>query len=426
MSGFGGDVSGDAPFAVDFDAATPLGGRSGSTCDAYECVVQRRRVFVKRLKAEYRDNPLYRAAFDKEFDLGVSLSHPSLPRYVGFGGDYIVMDFVEGDTLADLIERGDNRLKDKKFVKRLLRELIDVVDYLHNRNIVHCDIKADNVVISPYPDRPATLIDFDKAYSPWLDSTHGNAANYGCDDCADGGIDFKGIGLIANRLGMKRFGAACAKGDASANSLRQSLAGKSLRWIMIVSVAIVVGASALTMLWHRPSHADAVESPASDSSIDVRSEAVAAPDTVYIPQTVVVQPVDAPKPAIDKAWIGSVITKHLGDFDAYRLRVLDTVDCDTLTIWAKKDAVNRYTLGYLFAAGRVIADAVAHYGNMPEVDVQRAVRSHPEWVRFEIEYMGMEERLAELNASKRSQRSSGRPASLPDTTQGDSLPAQHR
>lgn len=151
ISGFGSD--GEDRFAVDFALAKPLS-RSGSTCDAFECVVQRRRVFVKRLKAGYRSNPLYLAAFDKEFDLGVSLSHPSLPRYIGFGGDYIVMDFVEGDTLADLISRGDKRLKNKKFVRKLLCELVDVVEYLHYRNIVHCDIKADNIIVSPYADGP--------------------------------------------------------------------------------------------------------------------------------------------------------------------------------------------------------------------------------------------------------------------------------
>ena len=62
ISGFDHDSgSNNTPFVVDFATARLLN-RSGSTCDAYECVIQRRRVFVKRLKAEYRDNPLYRAA----------------------------------------------------------------------------------------------------------------------------------------------------------------------------------------------------------------------------------------------------------------------------------------------------------------------------------------------------------------------------
>lgn len=42
---------------VDFGRATRLV-HSGSTCDAYDSMIQRRRVFIKRLKPECRDNPL--------------------------------------------------------------------------------------------------------------------------------------------------------------------------------------------------------------------------------------------------------------------------------------------------------------------------------------------------------------------------------
>ena len=55
---------------VDFGRATRLV-HSGSTCDAYDSMIQRRRVFIKRLKPEFRDNPLYRSAFDKEYDLSL-------------------------------------------------------------------------------------------------------------------------------------------------------------------------------------------------------------------------------------------------------------------------------------------------------------------------------------------------------------------
>ncbi|MDE7335190.1 MAG: protein kinase [Muribaculaceae bacterium] len=407
ISGFDPAAGGEAAsFAIDFTSARRLQG-GGSTCDAYECTVQRRRVFVKRLKEVYRNNPLYRAAFDKEFDLGVSLSHPSLPRYVGFGGDYIVMDFIEGETLAGLIKRGDRRLRNRKFVSRLLRELVDVVDYLHNRNIVHCDIKADNIIISPYADRPATLIDFDKAYSPWLGSTHGDAVKYGCDGCADGAIDFKGVGMIADRLGLKRFGAACSKQGASAESLKRLLVDRTLPWALIVPA--VIGAVALTaiILWNRP---------ASTDSLPVDSPSIPATDSVYVA---------SPVSAIDTDWIGTVISKHLGNYDAYRMQVLDTISCDTLPLRDKTDAINRYSLNYLQETGKILSEVIERYAALPESDVQTAVRTHPEWLRLQNEDSKMNERLAELYASKRFQRSSDRPASPPDTLPGDSLPAQH-
>ena len=69
-SGFENDrISDSGP--IDFAAARRLD-RSGSTCDVFVTRYQRRRVFIKRLKQEYRTNTVYLAALDKEFDLGVN------------------------------------------------------------------------------------------------------------------------------------------------------------------------------------------------------------------------------------------------------------------------------------------------------------------------------------------------------------------
>lgn len=274
ISGFGSNNDNLPLFTVDFANAKRLE-RSGSTCDAFECTIQRRRVFVKRLKSEYFNNPLYRAAFDKEYDVGVSLRHPSLPRYVGCGDGYIVMDFVEGDTLAELIKRGDERLKDTKFIRKRLSELVDAVEYLHNLNIVHCDIKADNVLISPYRDRPAILVDLDKAYTAWLGDTYGDPRKYDTDNCADGSIDFKGIGKIASQLGLKRIAAECNRNDATPETIRQALKGADIRnrfWKWLVAGGIVL--TGILLYWGMLTHEANKDDDAgmSDLSLAVQPE----------------------------------------------------------------------------------------------------------------------------------------------------------
>lgn len=409
ISGFDSAAAKEAPFAVDFSIATQLN-VSGSTCDVYECVVQRRRVFVKRLKAEYRNNPLYRAAFDKEFDLGVSLSHPSLPRYVGFGGDYIVMDFVEGETLAELIKRGDSRLKNSRFVGKLLSELIDVAEYLHNRNIVHCDIKPDNIIISPYPDRPATLIDFDKAYSPWLDSTHGDTAKYGCEECADGSIDFKGIGLIAARLGMKRVADACNRPDVSAESLRAVLDGrkKSFWWILAGCVVIVAGAVGL---WPEVERVGKVEEVDSNHST-LQTEAIAATTTQPLTES-------------QLKWIESLIVNKSAEINESGQELMRILDSDTVSIGDKRTAIMDYTYQYGVTTNQIIYSAVEKYRNLPELEVQIAVRNHPAWVRLMTDKEEVDKRINEWDA-KESQRSSGLPVSQPDTIQDADHSAPHR
>ena len=414
ISGFDHDSgSNNTPFVVDFATARLLN-RSGSTCDAYECVIQRRRVFVKRLKAEYRDNPLYRAAFSKEYDLGVSLSHPSLPRYVGFGDGYMAMDFIEGDTLADLMKRGDKRLDDKRFVCRLLKELIDVVEYLHLRNIVHCDIKADNIMVSPYHDRVITLIDLDKAYTSWLNDTSGNPEKYGCDGCADGAIDFKGIGIIAAKLGFKKLAKACDNSDVSANSLRRLLSNRTkILWWIVAGIIVVGFAVAIAFL---PGNA-----PVSDIEPPLSNTTVVVVDTMTRqPQQQVSR-----KPAIDNVWISELIAEKASEIQGYRRKLLNILDDDSIPPSDKLDAIMDYTSSAGLAQNQIIFSAVSHYSNISEIEVQNAVRVNPAWVRLNEEELEMLNRINGWQA-KVSRRPSDRPVSQPDTTQDAGLHVQHR
>lgn len=185
---------------IDFDDAVKLP-EGGSTCDIYRTRWQRRDVFVKRLKEQYRTNPIYLDALDKEFDIGVNLKHPSLPEYREFHRDFIVIDFIDGLTLAEMIKRQDPWLKSEKNIVKMLKELVDVVGYLHRHNIVHCDIKPDNIMITSNSQN-LVLIDFDKSYTDALNDTSGHPGKYGLtvDEPGRVAIDFRGIGMVVEKL----------------------------------------------------------------------------------------------------------------------------------------------------------------------------------------------------------------------------------
>lgn len=252
------DYDAQSPVEIDFDKAVLLKG-GGSICDIYKTRWHRRTVFIKRLKKEYRDSPLYLDALEKEFEVGVNLSYPSLPTYLAFSRDYIVMDFIDGLTLADMIGRGDPWLKDKQNRKRVLKQLIEAVEYLHSHNVVHCDIKADNIMITSNGHN-LVLLDFDKCYTDYFTDTSGHPGRYDMSAANPGRVamDWRGVANIAGHLesvsnvfgkkGKRRFMAACSEEEVNPEELKRLLdvnrgsSGKLyllLTLLLLVTVALV-------------------------------------------------------------------------------------------------------------------------------------------------------------------------------------------
>ncbi|MEJ7717640.1 MAG: serine/threonine-protein kinase [Thermoleophilaceae bacterium] len=105
-----------------------------------------RRVAVKRLHAESPEDLALR--FQREAELGASLNHPNVVAvYDAAPDDYgvlIVMEYVEGRTLADAIRAGD--LSDAAR-RRVLAETAVALDHAHSVGVVHRDVKPANVLL---------------------------------------------------------------------------------------------------------------------------------------------------------------------------------------------------------------------------------------------------------------------------------------
>ncbi|HEX8129509.1 MAG TPA: serine/threonine-protein kinase [Pyrinomonadaceae bacterium] len=105
------------------------------------------------IKQTFFDDPMLRKAFEREAHLLNHLRHVSLPRvsdhFVEGEGQFLVMEFIEGDDLAELLQqRGAFPLAE---VLRWADELLDALDYLHTHEppIVHRDIKPQNMKLTP-------------------------------------------------------------------------------------------------------------------------------------------------------------------------------------------------------------------------------------------------------------------------------------
>lgn len=237
--------------SIDFKSAARLNG-GGSTCDIYKTRWQRREVFIKRLKPEHRTNPLYLDALDKEFDIGIQLHHPSLPQYREFHRDYIIMDYVDGETLDEMLLRKDKWLRNKKNVTKILSQLVNVVEYLHFHNIVHSDIKPDNLIITS-DSRNLILLDFDKSHTHSLGNTTGDPGLYGlsADHTGSTKVDFYGMAKVAEKLcrnipnlkdrKFSKFIKECRSEEPDFERLKKILGqGFSLKHTLIICAALLI------------------------------------------------------------------------------------------------------------------------------------------------------------------------------------------
>ena len=124
-------------------------------------------------------------AFQQEAKMLANLNHPNLPKVVDFfsegGNEYVVMEFVEGDTLEQRIDQALGPLPETQ-VLPWADQLCDVLDYLHSRQppVIFRDLKPANVIVEP-GDR-IKLIDFGIArhFTPGkkLDTTAFGTAGY--------------------------------------------------------------------------------------------------------------------------------------------------------------------------------------------------------------------------------------------------------
>jgi serine/threonine protein kinase len=134
------------------------------------------------IKENFDTSPEAAAQFHTEAELLATLRHPNLPRVFDYfteprtGKQYLVMDFIAGDDLEDLVEK--RGLLPEKEALRIFLQILDAVDYLHRQNppVIHRDIKPSNIKVQP--DGTAVLVDFGiaKRYLPGKETVGAAAA----------------------------------------------------------------------------------------------------------------------------------------------------------------------------------------------------------------------------------------------------------
>jgi len=116
-----------------------------------------RPVAIKVLSDTIASDPEFVARFRREARIAASLSHPNLIGIYDYAeGEerpYLVMEYVEGDNLAERVDGGAT-----VDPERLARELLGALAHIHGAGILHRDVKPQNVLLDPGDD--IKLIDF--------------------------------------------------------------------------------------------------------------------------------------------------------------------------------------------------------------------------------------------------------------------------
>ncbi|WP_435602791.1 Stk1 family PASTA domain-containing Ser/Thr kinase [Streptomyces sp. bgisy130] len=113
-----------------------------------------RTVAVKTLRVDLARDPSFQARFRREAQSAASLNHPSIVAVYDTGEDYvdgvsipyIVMEYVDGSTLRELLHSGRKLLPERSL--EMTTGVLQALEYSHRAGIVHRDIKPANVMLT--------------------------------------------------------------------------------------------------------------------------------------------------------------------------------------------------------------------------------------------------------------------------------------
>jgi len=119
-----------------------------------------RTVAIKVLRQDYSEDPAFREHFRQEAKAAANLTHPNIVTVHDFGFDdehlFIIMEYVPGEDLKQLLEERVRVSVEQTLT--LMEQACTGVGYAHRAGLVHCDIKPQNLLITP--DNRLKVVDF--------------------------------------------------------------------------------------------------------------------------------------------------------------------------------------------------------------------------------------------------------------------------
>ncbi|OUN71173.1 protein kinase [Barnesiella sp. An55] len=189
----------------------------------------------------------------REYELACNLNHPCVVSTLEFNphtpvGPALVMEYIDGLTLDEFVASNPT-LEERKAV---LNDILDGLDYLHHRGIIHNDLKPDNIIVNS--NKAARIIDFgfsastDSAYKGYIGGSDGYTAPEILNGSGSAGTtsDIFTLGRLINLIfGGRKYGEVarrCSRQNPSERpqniqALRVLIKRRNRRPLLVASVA---------------------------------------------------------------------------------------------------------------------------------------------------------------------------------------------
>lgn len=252
----------------------------GATCDTYRVKLYGKLHFLKRLKPEFAGDIRYQEALRKEFETGYRLEHPNLVHYLSLDKDSIMMEYVDGETLSQRFVRNPDYFNEQKHTEKFVRQLLSALQYLHSHQVLHLDLKPDNILLTHIND-DVKLIDLGFCYTDAFVDTQGHTNAFAAPEQKAGGevdvrSDIYAFGKILELLpDHSLYNKVIARCTADRPEDRYQSVGEILHdilhkrsyflWVTVLVLLAALFAAGLALLTHQKNESAVIEEIVADS-----------------------------------------------------------------------------------------------------------------------------------------------------------------
>ncbi len=252
----------------------------------YTVISGGRKLFLKAINTENGSTAENVSRLEREYKLFERLyGNEHIVRCIDLRDDSqvglcIVMEYVDGMTLAEFLATSPSASERK----RILNELLDAVAFIHSHQVVHNDLKPGNILVTRNGYN-VKLIDFGYADCDFsTDKATGGTKSYASPELLEGGnidgkSDIYSIGVIIKALFPHRYGLIarkCQQDNANWRYRKVSDIGKAIRRCdvgMLLSIVVaVIGIALFAAIWLANKWQDELELPDVDIPAQVTTE----------------------------------------------------------------------------------------------------------------------------------------------------------